>query len=116
MAMDINSRLLRSVTMNDLITVRSLIMAGANPNTRDKWGETPIMRITDEDTVRLLIEKGATLNVRDKEGTPALYYLTTHTNNLNLIKIFLEAGANPNFTTFDGKMPLSNPYFEISTY
>ncbi len=102
--------------------VKMLIDAGAKVNAKDKYGRTPIILVgenysdnldEDEDEggenefikiVNLLISKGADVNVRDKdENSETLLMKACDDDNLELVKILLEAGANPNLKDDDGE-------------
>jgi ankyrin repeat protein len=95
--------------------VRLLLDSGADIETRDEEGETPLMRAASfgqTETFELLLERGAKINVRDKRGmTPLIAAacacaLATMNNTYDIIKILLEKGANVNARTRDGKTAL----------
>jgi ankyrin repeat protein len=57
--------------------VQVLLAAGANPNTRNKYGWTPLMWAAGQgysEIVRSLIASGARLNAQDQNGWTALMW------------------------------------------
>jgi ankyrin repeat protein len=99
--------------------VQALLDAGANPNQPNPDGVTPLMVAIDNfafDTAKLLFERGANPHVWDWWGRTALYtaidmntysldayeertgppIVTTKTTALELARLFLAAGVNPN--------------------
>ena len=59
--------------------VQTLLEAGADVNTRDQDGRTPLMRATERgriDTMQLLIDAGADVNACDRRGDTALMAAT----------------------------------------
>lgn len=74
-----DSLLLDAASRGDLEQVRSLLAVGANPNSKDGYGATPLMlAISREHTgahlaiAELLLQKGTDPNVRDKFDRTAL--------------------------------------------
>src|SRR4030088_3339079 len=99
--------------------VQALLDAGADPNRPNPDGVTPLMVAIDNfafDTAKLLFERGANPHVWDWWGRTALYtaidmttyrldaydertgppIVTTKTTALELARLFLGAGVNPN--------------------
>ena len=99
--------------------VQALLDAGADPNRPSPDGVTPLMVAIDNfafDTAKLLFERGANPHVWDWWGRTALYtaidmntysldayaertgppIVTTKTTALELARLFLAAGVNPN--------------------
>jgi ankyrin repeat protein len=99
--------------------VQALLDAGADPNRPNPDGVTPLMVAIDNfafDTAKLLFERGANPHVWDWWGRTALYtaidmntysldayaertgppIVTTKTTALELARLFLDAGVNPN--------------------
>src|SRR5499427_3230509 len=99
--------------------VKELLDAGADPNRPNPDGVTPLMVAIDNfayDTAKLLFERGANPHVWDWWGRTALYtaidmntysldayaertgppIVTTKTTALELARLFLAAGVNPN--------------------
>jgi hypothetical protein len=99
--------------------VQALLDAGADPNRPNPDGVTPLMVAIDNfayDTAKLLFERGANPHLWDWWGRTALYtaidmntysldayaertgppIVTTKTTALELARLFLEAGVDPN--------------------
>src|SRR5258705_8040667 len=99
--------------------VQALLDAGADPNRPNPDGVTPLMVAIDNfafDTAKLLFERGANPHLWDWWGRTALYtaidmntysldaytertgppIVTTKTTALELARLFLRAGVNPN--------------------
>src|SRR5580704_4146059 len=99
--------------------VQALLDAGADPNRPSPEGVTPLIVAIDNfafDTAKLLFERGANPNLWDWWGRTALYtaidmntysldayaertgppIVTTKTTALELARLFLRAGVNPN--------------------
>ena len=97
---EVNDKLLDAVNNNDDIAVQSLLMAGANANYVSYFEETPLIcacKINNikEKIVSLLLEYGADPNHKEYNGfTPLLLAVTR--SNTNIVKMLLDAGANPN--------------------
>jgi ankyrin repeat protein len=78
--------------------VRMLLEAGANSNTANGDGQTPLILAVQNNTVeivRLLLAKNdnTSINNKDNYGNTALWYSI---GNPQLVKILIAAGANPN--------------------
>ena len=55
--------------------IKALLEAGANINTRDGYGKTPLhsaIKTKQVSSVMLLLDSGADVNVRDRSGRKAL--------------------------------------------
>ncbi len=106
-------------------TVSLLINAGANIETRDRDGVTPLMRASgfcnSEDSlpasfsiVKLLLESGAHINKQDRQGKTALMKAARFRKNYPILETLLAARANQNIKDKNGKTALlhalSNPH------
>ena len=68
--------------------IRILLERGANPNTQDNLGETPlikVLKISSADNlsvsvIELLLDRGADPNVKDRTGKSAIQAGLTHNN------------------------------------
>lgn len=90
--------------------VKALLKAGANPNSIDDQGNTPLnMAIYRRHTkvVKCLLKSNikADPNHIDKQGNTPLY-IAAQTNQLEVIKLLLAKGANPDFPSQVGATPL----------
>ena len=81
--------------------VRLLLEAGADPNVRNKDGETALFSLED-DAVRELIAHRINLNVRNKDGVTALI----ETVSEDIVKLLVEAGADVNARDAKGRTAL----------
>ena len=62
--------------MNEVM-LKDLLQAGADPNSQDNSGRTPLHRMTGSwfakhGKVKILLERGADLNIQDTDGRPAI--------------------------------------------
>ena len=91
--------------------VRQCLNAGADPNARGQYGETPLHRVawaSDDNAgaIRLLIAAGADVNARSNGGSTPLHLAASWPDNFAIVVALLEAGANPNALNNDGHTPL----------
>ena len=91
--------------------VRHCLDAGADPNARGQYGETPLHRLAwasydNAEAVRLLISRGADVNARSHGGTTPLHLAASWPDNFAIVVALLEAGANPNAMNNNGQTPL----------
>ncbi|MBW4599776.1 MAG: ankyrin repeat domain-containing protein [Calothrix sp. FI2-JRJ7] len=102
---------------NNYFGVELLISRGANVNTRDNYGDTPLHLISERysisnfrDMVSLLVKNGADINAKDNEGKTALHITVTYRENFYLaestIKYLLNIGADINAKDVYGQTPL----------
>ncbi len=112
-------QLLDAATRGAFQDVQSALLKGADVNTRDKTGQTPLLialqgsaseyRIigANEPIVRLLMEHGAAVNVQDNQGwSPLLKLLDQWADQPALVKFLIDRGANVNAQMKDGRTPL----------
>nr|WP_233567070.1 ankyrin repeat domain-containing protein [Cohnella endophytica] len=95
-----NESLVRAAANGDTNKVMQWIKDGADINTRDENGRTPILAATQGnkvDSVRALIEAGADINLQDdKLDNPFLY--AGAEGLLEIVKLMIDAGADPSIT------------------
>jgi len=85
----------------DVKVVDTLLKAGADINAvRDRDGRTPLLAMIAGHNSRIWVrlpEYGADCNAQDLDGNTALHFAMTHWGmEPDLVKQWLEAGANPN--------------------
>ena len=93
------------VQRRDLTWVRFLLQKGANPNTTDKAGVTPLQvaaQLGFTEGIEALIKGGANVDVADSTGeTPLIGAI--HRRDVGMAKILLENGANPDRSDNSGR-------------
>ena len=95
-----NQQLIQAAERGDTATVLQLLAAGAEINSRDAAGRTPVMAATHGNqvaTVQALIDAGADINLQDnRQDNPFLY--AGAEGLLEILKLTIEAGANTKLT------------------
>ena len=93
-----NEALLNATYGGRLEEVKKLLKNGADPNTKSKFGTTPIINAAygpetkRAEVVRCLIEHGAKVNARDNQHNTALYHATL-LGNTSTSQVLLDHGA-----------------------
>jgi uncharacterized protein len=104
-----NSALWEACTKGDLQAAQDALAAGAEPNTRDKYGITPLMYAARGDRpdmanppatdhpaiVQLLIKSGANVNSSTNSGFVALFWAARY-GHVQAAKVLIDNGANVN--------------------
>lgn len=95
-----NQQLIQAAERGDTPTVLQLLAAGAEINSRDGAGRTPVMAATHGNqvaTVQALIAAGADINLQDnRRDNPFLY--AGAEGLLEILKLTIAAGANTKLT------------------
>jgi len=95
---DMNERLFESCGLGDVKTVKELLDAGADIETRCAWGSTPLTWACvhgNTEIVKLLLERGSCINVKNNSNwTPLLYACLNWKKEV--IMLLLEYGADIN--------------------
>jgi len=89
---------------------RFLLSHGADPNTPDKFGATPLHEVAsnnDVELARIIIEEGtgADVNARDQYGSTPLHEACAN-GYPEIARFLLSHGANPRIVDRDGTDPL----------
>lgn len=85
-----------------------LVKAGACPDMRDKYGQTPLMySVCGEwrNLTRLLVSAGSALNSRDHRGMTAMH-IAIHCTTVGMLQILIKGGADLNSRDLVGRTPL----------
>jgi hypothetical protein len=91
--------------------VRTLVEAGADPNTRGFRKATPLMAavsVADEEVMTFLLKSGATLNLKDEDGLTALHYAVQGVRDAGatVVAMLLDAGSDVNAVDYADATPL----------
>ena len=95
----------RACTNGSAALVELLLNAGANPNTPIATGETPIMTCASSgnaDAVRLLIARDADVNAKEPSQNQDALMWAAAERHPNVVRLLVEAGANPQAHTKKG--------------
>ena len=110
---DGNTPLWRAVRFSKLESVRLLLRAGADPNTRGQMDWTPLHCATfcsssdQEEIVELLLAHGANPNVIEpRYGDAPHHYAVGVTSSSEVVKLLIARGAVVDITMHDGSTPL----------
>ncbi len=101
-----------AATNGNLKLVQLLISHGANVNYCDQEGLTPLhwaaFRDLEEtcEISRFLLDCGARPNATDPDGRTPLMLAVAYKENVDLVKLLLERGADATLTRRDGKRAL----------
>ena len=102
----------QTVVRNDIDTVKLFFAAGMDVNARGEFGETALSSAAASPDhlamARLLLDKGADVNISADIGDSPLA-IALHGNNLELVKILLAKGADPNRASKSSYTPGTTP-------
>ncbi len=117
---DIETQLLEAATEGNVGRMQRLLDKGADVNTTDSDGLTPMMRAVwyeNAEAVRFLLNAGADFNQKDAFGQTALVY-GVENGDEKIVRVLLDTGANPNDTNEKGNplliAALSNQSTEVA--
>jgi ankyrin repeat protein len=95
----------------DVARIRAEVEAGANPRAGDDGGDTPLHVAVQKghvDAVKCLIDLGADVNAVNTNGNGPLWtsvLSAPHDKKAVLIKLLLQAGADPDRKNNHGRTP-----------
>ncbi len=95
-----------------LPSIKKLLRLGANPNTKNKNGSTPIFSTTfsnDFESTKILIHYGAKVNISNDKGITPLHYACFRNRflgDVELVKLLINNGAYINAIDNKGDTPL----------
>lgn len=100
--------LMYATLYGDAESVRLLLEAGADPNSRNEAGATALIWSMDDlDKSRLLIRSGADVNARSDDGRTPLLIATARPGAFDVVKLLLDHQADPSQTVSSYKGPLT---------
>ncbi len=98
---------------HDLRIVELLLNRGANPNSVDRYGVTPLLAACRsyplyKRLIRTLIDAGADVNAADKYGYTPLHIVVSSTriHAKAVTRLLLYRGANPMMMDAEGRLPI----------
>lgn len=99
------TRLMNAIMNNDERTCYILLESGANPNSRDKDGWTPLMYACryskSANIVTLLFEYGASINTKSNYNVSVLQIAAAHCQNKNVLSIILSEAVKEKLNIHD---------------
>jgi ankyrin repeat protein len=97
-----NTPLSSAAGADNLGLVQLLLASGADPNLSAACGRVPIFAATSLDVLRALVDAGANIHAEDNRSRTVLVLV----RDIELLRFFLEHGADPNHQDFLGETPL----------
>lgn len=109
-SVELNQQLIEVISKSntDMEIIRLLLNEGADPNSTNITGDTPLILAVggNIDVLRLLLEYSANINAQNYVGFTALMYAVM-SDNPNVVALLLENGADRAITTIgSGKTAL----------
>ena len=100
-----------AVKEGSLASVKLLLEHGANVHQRDKYSKSILLDAIKYDQpgsniVELLLYTGAHFCAEEQKDVAYLLTQAVVSNNLDKVKLFIRAGADPNIPYIDGRTPL----------
>ena len=89
------ARLMHEALWGNAASVKQLLDEGADPNTRNEAGATPLMRaVHDLEKTKLLLDRGAKVDTRSDDGRTALFIASGLQGAAPVVKLLLDRGAS----------------------
>jgi ankyrin repeat protein len=111
-----SSPLHEAARSGSLAAMDLLLTAGANPNTQDVQGNSPlhiaIPERVHQEAVETLLSYRADPNIKDEHGDSPLHIIITLKRSVQALETLLAGGADVNVHNMDGKTPL---YLAVET-
>ncbi len=103
-----NTSLIKAISDNDVDRVNILLYAGVDPNERNDEGMAPLVAAANADVkiTEMLLKHESKVNFTSKDGTTPLMAVAK-TGRLDIAKVLLQHGANPNLKDAKGKTALN---------
>lgn len=101
----------KAVSLKKPSMVRTLLSFGADPNFKGEQGKSPVHLAVENggpqttEIIDVLLNHGGRLIEYDKRGKSTFYYALDR-EEPELVRYFLEKGADPNMSFHDGSKPL----------
>lgn len=93
---DSNNVLIHAAVYGSADCMKLLLLKKANPNLKNKYGQTPLMLCTDDmDKMKLLLQYGADINEMSKSGNTALLMVCGEYGQYKTLEWLIKIGADP---------------------
>lgn len=96
-----------AIQENDVAALERVVRQGANPNARDTFGDPPLLDVRQPAMVAALVRLGADVDVRHREDGDTPLIRASRVGLVDLVKIYLGAGADVHAETTGGATALS---------
>jgi hypothetical protein len=100
------STLLGAAQSHDETALARAVRRGANPNARDRSGQTLLFSVREPEMVRALLRLGADPNARDRQTGEGPLTMFARYGDLESVKLLVEGGAAVDTASMYGVTPL----------